>query len=180
MQPVWLPLPQSPSVSRRTAASFEGLMDGGSTSELTQMVVSRIQLPTGCWNGGLGPCCDVGRSFLIHGPLSGVALDMASSFHQNSQAREDEQDGSHSLFVNNLESDIPSLCCIIYWQWVTSSAYTGRGREHHKDRRQDWVGLGGHVRCCLPQHSSQKILHNMYYNLEFVFLLGILWHLLKY
>lgn len=136
------------------------------------MVASRIQLPTGCWNGGLGPCWDVGRSFLIHGPLFGVAHDVASSFHQNSQAREDEQDGSHNLFVNNLESDIPSLCCIIYWQWVTSSAYTRWGREHHKDRRQDWVGLGGHVRCCLPQHSSQKILHNMYYNLEFVFLLA--------
>lgn len=84
-------------MSGRAAASFEGLMDGGSSSKLTQMVVSRIQLPTGCWNGGLGPCWDVGRSFLICGPLSGVAYDMASSFHQNSQAREGEQDGSQSF-----------------------------------------------------------------------------------
>ena len=82
-----MPLPQGFSASGRAAASFEDLMDRGSTSKLTQMVVGRTQLLTGCWDGGLSPSWVAGRSSLIRGPSSRVAHGMASGFHQNSRAR---------------------------------------------------------------------------------------------
>lgn len=59
------------------------------------------------------------------------------------------------------------------------SAYSQAERISQGPEYQEAGVDGDHVRGCLLQHSSQKGLHNMYFNLEFIFLLRMLQHFLK-
>lgn len=133
-----MPLPRGLSMSGRAAVSSEGLTEGGSTPKLTHMVVSRIQFLRGCWNEGLSSLWSVGRSSLIYGPLSRVAHNMASDFHQSNQARKSEQAGKP-----NFESNILSHLLHLFVRSESLNQLVLKAREFHKDvNTRRWESMG--------------------------------------